>query len=716
MIDNPKLHQDLMTLINSDWSDSEDARDFGSRDLIFARRTQWDDDLDFNVDTEYRGQFDIVKPERRRILSQLMRIEFSNKFRAKSDENEELADILQNHYRAITRTNSAKIAAEVAITEAIDCGFGAWRIEVVDEDESDPLNNNKKIVRSPIHEANNKVVWDANSKLIDKSDAKRCAVVTTYTNSAWKELMEEFGLSENESEFPLPDYLLSSSITWRDSQTKTLAEVYSVKEIKQKVTLFSDGVDTVALTNSEMKKQADYFRSMDYEKIAKKTVIKKEVWKTVLTGAHILERYKIAGKHIPVISLYGEWGFINGTEIREGLVRMLRDPQQMRNTTMSYVFDLLSKGPIEKDIYLQEQIDGYEEMYEGQNQYKAPYYMQNRYDSQGVELPYGPVGKRNAVNIPPVAHYLIEKSEQSVAQSVGGGITPEQMINPQITEGQLQIIQGRLDQQSQMYQEHLEYSYRREGVVVASIMAEIYDNEREIDLISSDGQESTVKINEVKTDYGSMSTVIKNDMRNAEMEVFSDVGLSFATQKENVRNEMREYMSTGALSPQSMQLAQWTYEMSLEGTEFKPMRENARKQMIISGNIDETDMTEKEKAMLAQHMQQQAQNQQQDPMMLAAQAEMEKAKAQQQEAANKTALIQLEAQKVQLEIEKFRAEMQGKLGVEGAKLEQGQQKINLQAQKQSSDTAIELAKLEMEATRDLNNEFRSNLNAVIGGI
>lgn len=138
--------------------------------------------------------------------------------------------------------------------------------------------------------------------------------------------------------------------------------------------------------------------------------------------------------------------------------------------------------------------------------------------------------------------------------------------------------------------------------------------------------------------------------------------------------------------------------------------------MIINGNIDETDMTEKEKAMLAQHMQQQAQNQQQDPMMLAAQAEMEKAKAQQQEAANKTALIQLEAQKVQLEIEKFRAEMQGKLGVEGAKLEQGQQKINLQAQKQSSDTAIELAKLEMEAARDLNNEFRSNLNAVIGGV
>lgn len=625
MADQSK-HEEITARILRDWDQSEYSRDNGSRDLIFARRTQWDDDLDENVSTEYRGQFDIVKPERRRILAALTKNEFNNRYRAKDEDNEKLAEVLQNLYRATVRTNDAKMAAEVAISEAIDCGVGAWRLEVVDEDERDPLNTNKKIIRSVIHEANNKVLWDANSKKIDKSDAKTCTVVFSLSDDAWKDLMNESDLSDIESDFPLPEYLNRSSLCWRQSNNHTIAEHYSVKEIKQKMTIMSDGERLKAFTTGELRKAGDALKSQGWEKETTKVVINKEVWKTVLTGSHILDSYKIAGRHIPVVPVYGEWSINQSTEIWEGLVRMLRDPQQMKNTTLSYIFDLLAKGPVEKDIYAQEQIDGYEEMYEEQNKHNSPYYLQNLYDANGEQLPLGPLGKKGGPNVPQAAQFLLGAADQAVNQSVGGGITPEQMINPQVTDDQIQLIQQQMDIQSQLYKDHLEYSYRREGQICASIWSEIIDNEQELNVISVDGTESTVKVNEVVTDFGSMSQSISIDMRNADMEVFTDVGISFSTQKDRVRNEMMALLEK-PIDPADQKIAQWTYIMNLEGTAYKPMRENARKQMVMSGYVDEEDLTDDEKEMVEQSKQQQ-QESKPDPMMIAAQAEQTKADAQ----------------------------------------------------------------------------------------
>lgn len=671
MTDQSK-HQEVTARILRDWDQSEYSRDNGSSDLIFARQTQWDDELDSNVSTEYRGQFDIVKPERRRILASLMKNEFNNRYRAKDEEDEKLAEVLQNLYRATVRTNDARMAGEVAISEAIDCGVGAWRLEVVDEDERDPLNTNKKIIRSVVHEANNKVVWDANSKKIDKSDAKTCTIIFTLSGDAWEELMDEHGLDEAESQFDLPDYTYRSGLNWRSNENHTIAEHYQVREKKQKMTIMSDGERLIALTTGELRKKGDALKSQGFEKEATKTVINTSIWKTVLTGSHILSVDKIAGRHIPVVPVFGEWSIIQGTESWEGLVRMLRDPQQMKNTTLSYIFDLLAKGPIEKDIYYQEQIDGYEEMYEGQNTHDHPYYLLNRLDSQGSELPREPIGRKGGPNVPQAAQFLLSAADQAVSQSVGGGVTPEQMINPQVTDDQLQTIAEQMDIQTQLYKEHLEYAYRREGQICASIWSEIIDTERTLNVMSVDGTESTVDVNKVSTDLSSMSHSINIDMSNADMEVFTDVGVSFATQKDKVRNEMMALLEK-PIAPEDQKIAQWTYIMNLEGTAYKPMRDNARKQMVLAGYIDEDDLTDEEKEML-----QQAQSQppppdpQAEAMNKAAQAELDKAVAD-----NKNA----DTNAMKVEVSMFEAEtkrMQVRLDAEelGIKLQDSQANIN----------------------------------------
>ena len=715
MADQSK-HQDITQNILRDWDQSEYSRDNGSDDLIFARRTQWNDELDENVSTEYRGQFDIVKPERRRILAALMKNEFSNRYRPKGKENERLAEVLQGLYRATTRTNDAKMAAEVAISEAIDCGTGAWRIEVVDEDERDPLNTNKKLIRSVIHEANNKVVWDANSKKIDKSDAKRCTIAFSLAEHAWKELMEEYGLGEVEPGFSMPEYCKNSSLYWRTSDNYTIAEHYEIKEKKQKIILMSNGERVIPLTTGELRKRGDILREQGFEKQTTKVVIKPTVWKTILTGAHILDSYKIAGRHIPVVSVFGEWSITQGVESWEGLVRMLRDPQQMKNTTLSYIFDLLAKGPVEKDIYAQEQIEGYEEMYEQQNSHDSPYYLQNLLDSQGNELPLGPLGKKGGPQVPQAAQFLLGAADQAVGQSVGGGVTPEQMINPQVTNDQLQSVRQQLDIQAQLYKDHLEYAYRREGKICASIWSEIIDNEQVLDIIEKDGTESTVEVNKMSTDFAKMDNPIEIDMSNADMDVFTDVGPSFAEEKGKVRNEMMALLEK-PIDPQDQKIAQWTYIMNLEGSAYEPMRKNARKQMVLGGYIEGEMLTDDDKEILEAESQK---PQQPDPMMVAAQAEQEKAVAANKEADNKTQQVQMDAQVkmadiehrnrvLDLDVQKFMREKDDKYNVEAAKIQQNQQKIDDDRADKQAKNAIEISKLELEAGRDLNAELQNNM-------
>ena len=68
---NSNKHQEITNQIIRDWSQTETSRDNGSMALIFARRAQWDEDLDLNVDTEDGGQLYLAQPEPGRALGEL---------------------------------------------------------------------------------------------------------------------------------------------------------------------------------------------------------------------------------------------------------------------------------------------------------------------------------------------------------------------------------------------------------------------------------------------------------------------------------------------------------------------------------------------------------------------------------------------------------------------------------------------------------------------
>jgi predicted porin len=142
---------------------------------------------------------------------------------------------------------------------------------------------------------------------------------------------------------------------------------------------------------------------------------------------------------------------------------------------------------------------------------------------------------------------------------------------------------------------------------------------------------------------------------------------------------------------------------------------------MLNMGIDPQPKTDEEKQHVQQlAMQQQQQPQEPDAMMVAAMAEQQKAMAEQEGAQNKRIEIQsnhelkmlelnLKAESIKIDAAKFARDKSDKYNVDAASIQQNQQKIELQAQKQNTDAALSLTKLEMEAGRDLNAAVQDNM-------
>ena len=187
-------------------------------------------------------------------------------------------------------------------------------------------------------------------------------------------------------------------------------------------------------------------------------------------------------------------------------------------------------------------------------------------------------------------------------------------------------------------------------------------------------------------------------------DVIVEAGDAFASrQKETVQS----FIDVASIDPTILQTGADIMLKNMNQPGMEIMAERKRSELIQAGVIPFEQMTEEEQAQAQQQAQQQ---QPADPaMMLAAQAEMQKAEAQTMEAQNKQASLQIDMAKVQLQQQQFEATLEGKYGIDGAKLDQEQQKINLDMQKAQSDFALALQKLELEAGRDLNAAIKDNM-------
>lgn len=579
MADKERLNS-ILCKFDMDWMSSDEARTEATNDLYFSRVSQWDDWLSEYTTLQYRGQFDVVRPVVRKLVAEMRKNPIDVMYRPKDGAAPDSADVLMGMYRTDMRHNTAKISVNVGVREQIEAGVGAWRL-VAEHEDQDPTSNNQVIRRVPIHEACSHVIWDCNSKQMDKSDARHCTIINPMSTDAWKQYAEEHGLDEEEMPtFQSPDS--NWLFPWISKDVVYVGEYYEVEEKKETVFIYIDPMtgEPVSYFKRDIKDVIDELADRGMQKVAEKKVTRRRVYKSIITCTAVLkDRELIAGEHIPIVPVYGEWSFAGDKEVYEGVVRLTKDGQRLRNMIMSFNADIVARNPQKKPFFYPEQIAGYEHMYSGTDAY--PYYLINKTDESGADLPPTPVAYMEEPQVPQANAYMLEAATQAVNQVATMGVDSD-AANGQVAFDTVNQLNMRADLETYVFQDNLATAMRRDGEIYASMVNDIYDVPRNVVMTLEDGSEKQVQLLTQVVDYQTGQVVTLNDIRGR-YECYTDVGPSFQSMKDQNRAEIQELLGKVPPGTPEWQMLLLQYFTLLDGKGVEMMREYANKQLVIMG-------------------------------------------------------------------------------------------------------------------------------------
>ncbi|MEH4296531.1 portal protein [Enterobacter ludwigii] len=637
MADNERLNS-ILCKFDADWMASDEARTEATNDLYFSRVSQWDDWLSDYTTLQYRGQFDVVRPVVRKLVAEMRRNPIDVLFRPKDGADPNSADVLMGMYRTDMRHNTAKISVNIAVREQIEAGVGAWRL-ITEYEDQDPTSNNQVIRRVPIHEACTHVVWDSNSKQMDKSDAMHCTVINAMSRDGWKAFAEKNGFDEDEiPSFQNPD--MNWLFPWLTSDVVYVGEYYEVEEKKETVFIYQDPLtgEPVSYFQRDIKDVIDELADKGMVKVAEKKVKRRRVYKSIITCTTILkDREPIAGEHIPIVPVFGEWSFAGDKEVYEGVVRLTKDGQRLRNMIMSFNADIVARTPKKKPIFWPEQIEGYEYMYGGNDDY--PYYLLNRTDENNGDLPVQPISYMENPEVPQANAYMLEAATNSVSQVATMGVDAE-AANGQVAFDTVNQLNMRADLETFVFQDNLATAMRRDGEIYQSMVNDIYDVPRQVMMTLEDGTEKQVQLLTQAVDYQTGTVVTLNDIRGR-YECYTDTGPSFQSMKEQNRAEIQELLAKVPPGTPEWQMLLLQYFTLLDGKGVEMMREYANKQLVMMGLKKPETPEEMQMVQQAQQQPEQpsAEQMQAQGVLLTGQADLLNAQVKQQQ-------LQVEAAKV----------------------------------------------------------------------
>jgi hypothetical protein len=598
--------EELKELHDKAYQSGQVTRERAAEDLVFFWITHWDDNILDETQLSYRGEFDILRKAYRGILADLVENPVQVDFEPQDDSREDAAEIMDGLYRNSTRDNVSIEAFGNADQESVVSGMGAWLLytEYVTQRGGD---RNQVIKRKPIYEANNTVFWDPNAKLLDKSDADYVSVLFAYSRDGYLKLVNDLTGEAPEkievSQFKSPETSLTFPWILGEAEKIYVAKIFKRELVKKKILVMTNPFgQEVTVCEKELEAVMEEMLDDGFEITSEKEVERYEVTQYLCSGKEILSEDVIAGEHLPVIVEYGERAFLEGEEHYEGITRLAKDPQRLRDFQLSYLADIASRSPREKPIFGQEQIAGYENMYSlsgADNNY--PYLLQNLVDPNGRELHIGPVATLPAPNIPPALVESIRLSREAVEDVANPGV-PQDVADVDLSGKAVNALQARLDKQSSVYQEHRKHARRRDGDVYASMSAEVHDVPREVRVQLPDGTVKTEKIMESVIDQQTGDIVVIKDLRNAEFMVYSTISSSYSSQKEQTLEKLGLMITATTPGDPMRDILMLKSLKLMDGVDFDDVRDYANNRLLLMG-IRKPETPEEEE-LLQQHQQQ----------------------------------------------------------------------------------------------------------------
>lgn len=598
--------QRIQDIINKDYFAVDQQRDWSNEDMRFCDvdGAMYEDWFQEQFEDRPRMEFNKVAQAVHRFIGEWASNRFETKFMADDGKTSEAdADLLSGLYRKDFRRSSGAEAIDNAVQEMAKGGFGAWRLSTEFVDEEDIDNDDQRVVFEPIFSAYNSVIYDANAKKYDKSDARHVTYLEQMTRKAAE---EEWG-ADVDSAFAPPDM---GRFNWNNGKYVWIGNFYEIRKDKQDVIIFEDPLGRrKAVFEDDFKQYLDELADGGYEEISRRKKTKISVWKTIVAGSKILEVAKrIPGKLLPIVPMYGFRSFVDGKEFWYGLVRKNKDANRLFNMAATSVAESAATTSIDMPILTDEQVEGRESQLSQMHLGKFNYAVVNQlYDEAGNLIPSGPVGRWGSPSVDPNTAAIMQVVSDYIREETGG--VPTEAMDVEMSGKLFNAVNQRIDLNTFVLMDNIAKSQKRAGEVYRSIAGEIFDTDRMVNLIEQDGTEKQAQLFEIIIDEETGQSKAINDIRNGEavFEVLVDTGPAFASRRRETLETIKDIMT---VTPPESPYTPFLYSElinNIDGVGLEGLREFNSQQMLIQGLRKPED---EEEAAIVQQAQQNQSNEQ----------------------------------------------------------------------------------------------------------
>jgi hypothetical protein len=333
----------------------------------------------------------------------------------------------------------------------------------------------------------------------------------------------------------------------------------------------------------------------------------------------------IAGKHIPIVPMYGKRWFIDGIERCMGHVRLAKDAQRLKNMQLSKLGEISALSTVEKPIFTPEQIAGHQMMWAEDNIKNFPYLLINPVtDAMGQQVVGGPAAYTKAPNLPPAMAALLQITEQDMQDLLGNQQGADKMVS-NISGKAVEMIQQRLDMQTYIYMSNMAKAVKRSGEIWLSMAKDVFvEQGRKMKSMAASGAiESVELMRPVLSKDGELE--YENDLSEAEFDIAVDVGPSSSSKRQATVRALTGMMQV-TQDPETMQVLSAMAMMNMEGEGLSDVQQYFRGKLVRMGAVKATEQE-------AEQMSAEMQGQQPDPqamylMSAAKEAEAKAMKAQ----------------------------------------------------------------------------------------
>ena len=566
------------------------------------------------------------------------------------NEDDGLADTCNGLYRADEKDSSAQEAYDNGFEEAIGGGFGAWRLTTCYVDEEDDDDDRQRVAFEPIFDADSCVFFDLDAKKQDKSDARRCWVMTAMTPDAYRE-------AYGRDPAGMQRMVTQVEFDWFTPDLVYVAEAYEVEEQRYSRFVWEpllEGAEPVTITSMDLNADPTLpkqLRAKGFTQTAEKKVTRKRVRKYIMDGAEILEDCgQLPGRYIPIIPMFAKRWFVDGVERCMGHGRLATDAQRLKNMQISKLGEIAAKSPTEKPIFTPEQMLGHTSMWANDAVEDYPYLLVNPVkDANGNKTVAGAIGYTKSPDLPPVLAALLQLTETDMQDLLGSQQATEK-VTPNVAAETVELIQNRLDMQTYIYMSNMAKAVQHTGRVWLSMARDILVEEgRRMKTVGSQGEVGYEELYRPEVDEETGQVVTRNDVGSADLDVDVEVGPSSTTRRASTVKALTS-MASLTDDPETKQVLGAMAMMNMEGEGVTEARDWFRKKLLRLGVVKPTREE-------AQALAQEQQNQQPDPQAQFLQASAEQALADATEKRSKVVLNLSNASKAQAEAAKTASEV-----------------------------------------------------------